>query len=180
VKKLGAGMAFDYKEKSVVEDVVGAFEGKDCAGALAIGAGSVDRCIDVVARCKGNKFVSMVSLPVSVQPNEVHGLIAWASLVFALVTGSLRAWWKCKTKGVKNKFIFGSDLADNEIGEAVWVNFLGEAMKQGEFVPSPEPVIVPGKGLGKIQEGFEMQKKEFLRRKSPCRYDWMSKLRLEL
>jgi hypothetical protein len=26
-------------------------------------------------------------------------------------------------------------------------------------VPSPEPVIVPGNGLGKIQEVFELQKK---------------------
>ena len=29
---------------------------------------------------------------------------------------------------MKTKFIFGSDLADNEVGEAVWVDFLGEAM----------------------------------------------------
>lgn len=61
---------------------------------------------------------------------------------------------------MNSKFIFGSDLADNEAGEAVWVDFLGEAMKQAKFVPSPEPLIVPGKGLVKIQEGFEMQKKE--------------------
>jgi len=33
--------------------------------------------------------VSMVSLPVSVQPDEVRGIIAWASLVFALVTEGL-------------------------------------------------------------------------------------------
>ena len=29
----------------------------------------------------------------------------------------------------------------------MWVDFLGEAMKQTKFVPSPEPVIVPEKGL---------------------------------
>ena len=31
-------------------------------------------------------------------------------------------------------------------------------MKQGKFVPGPEPLVVPGKGLAKIQEEFEMQK----------------------
>jgi hypothetical protein len=79
---------FDYKEK-IVEDVVGAIEDKDCADALAIDAGSVDRCIDVVARCNGNKFVFMASLPVSVQPDEVRRLVDLVSLVFALITGSV-------------------------------------------------------------------------------------------
>lgn len=164
VKKLGASRTFDYKERNVVDDIVGAFEGKDCAGALAIGDGSVGKCVDVAARCKGNKFVSMASLPIQVD-GLPDGLGAWVSLVFAFVTANLRLWWRCKTKGVKTKFIFGSDLADNEVGKAVWVDFLGEAMKQGKFVPSPEPLVVPGKGLEKIQEAFEMQKKGVSARK---------------
>ena len=75
VKKLGANEAFDYKKKNVVEDIVESFGCKDCTGALAIGTGSVDKCIDVVARCKSNKFVSMASPSVSVQPHDIHGLV---------------------------------------------------------------------------------------------------------
>ena len=84
----------------------GAFEGKDCAGALTIGAGSVDRCIDVVARCKGNKFVSMASLPVSVQRDEVRGLIALVSLVFALVSGSCEGVVEAYDQGSEDQVHF--------------------------------------------------------------------------
>jgi len=34
---------------------------------------------------------------------------------------------------VKSKFNFGLDLANNEVEEAVWVNFLDEGSKQREF-----------------------------------------------
>ncbi len=65
VKKLGASQVFDYNSKTVVKDVINAFEGKTIAGALALGKGSAEPCADIVHACNGNKFVSMASPSVS-------------------------------------------------------------------------------------------------------------------
>lgn len=65
VRKLGACEVFDYSAKTVVRDIVKALNGKTIAGALALGKGSADLCLDIVHACKGNKFVSIASPAVS-------------------------------------------------------------------------------------------------------------------
>jgi NADPH:quinone reductase-like Zn-dependent oxidoreductase len=44
VRKLGAAHVFDYRSRTAVEDIVKAIGGGSNAGALAIGAGSIDAC----------------------------------------------------------------------------------------------------------------------------------------
>ena len=124
VKKLGASQAFDYHSESVVTDLVNAFKGKKSAGALAIGDGSADPCIEVVAKSDGKKFVALANPPTGEPPKDV---------------------------GVK--FIFGSDLQNNEVGPAIYVNFLPHALADGSFTAAPEPEVV-GKGLESIQGGM--------------------------
>ena len=65
VKKLGANLAFDYNSKTVVRDVIEALKDKHIAGGLAIGNGSAMACLDIVHGCKGDKFASMASFPIS-------------------------------------------------------------------------------------------------------------------
>jgi NADPH:quinone reductase-like Zn-dependent oxidoreductase len=65
VTSLGASQVFDYNSPAVVQDIVAAFQGRTLAGALAIGTGSAELCVDVVHACAGRKFVSIASTPVS-------------------------------------------------------------------------------------------------------------------
>ncbi len=44
-----------------------------------------------------------------------------------------------------------------EVGKAVWEDFLPQALKSGQFKPSPPPKVV-GKGLEILQSAFDEQK----------------------
>ena len=136
VKKLGADAAFDYNSESVVRDLVEAFKGRKCAGAIAIGsAGALASrdaaafgCVEVVARSEGKKFVAM-----AVRPPE--------NLM----------------EGVETKFIFGSDLKDNEVSKVIYEDFLPKTLEEGTYITAPDPEVV-GKGLEHIQAAFDVLK----------------------
>ena len=64
-QELGAVDVFDYNSATVTQDIVAALAGRTLAGALAIGAGSAESCLEIVHRCSGHKFVSIVTFPVS-------------------------------------------------------------------------------------------------------------------
>lgn len=157
VKKLGASEAFDYNSPTVVRDIIAAFKGKESAGAMSIGGGAAEKCLDILANTKGSKMLAMASYPV--QPADLpSSMIGMIPLAFALARANLNIAWKCRTKGLKTNFVRGGDLEGNEVGPAVYVDFLGDALRLRNFVPAPEPLVV-GKGLDKIQEAFEVQKK---------------------
>ncbi|USP81874.1 GroES-like protein [Curvularia clavata] len=124
VKKLGASQVFDYRSDTVVSDIVKAFQGKKSAGALAIGQETTGICAQIVSQIGGNPFVASANMP----PKELP-------------------------EGVSTKFIFGSDLKDNEVGPAIYNDFIPAGFKDGSFVPSP-PARVIGKGLEAIQGGL--------------------------
>jgi NADPH:quinone reductase-like Zn-dependent oxidoreductase len=48
MKKLGASQVFDYKSKTVIPDITGAFKGKTTAGALTMGTGAAEACLDIL------------------------------------------------------------------------------------------------------------------------------------
>jgi NADPH:quinone reductase-like Zn-dependent oxidoreductase len=137
VKKLGASQVFDYNSETVVEDLIDAFKGKTIVGALAIGnvlaagngAAAAAGCLEVVDKSKGDKFVAMALRVPENLPS-----------------------------GVGAKFIFGSDLKDNEVSTAVYVDFLPKALAEGKYIAAPDPQIV-GRGLEYIQAAFEIHKK---------------------
>lgn len=62
---------------------------------------------------------------------------------------------KSKLNGVGNKFIWGSDVIESEVGEAVYRDFLPEALEQGRYVPAPKPRII-GHGLELVQDGCDV------------------------
>ncbi|RAH66023.1 zinc-binding alcohol dehydrogenase family protein [Aspergillus aculeatinus CBS 121060] len=129
VKSLGASQVFDYRSETVVEDVVAASQGRQSAGAFAVGDGSVELCAKIVAQLEGRKFVSLAVPP----------------------TGPLG-------EGIESKFVFGSDLRHNEVGPAIFEHFLPRALEDGSFRPALKVEVV-GRGLESVQSGLDTLKK---------------------
>lgn len=157
LRKLGAVAVFDYKSPSVVEDIVAAFKDRISVGAMAIGPKSFAYCIDIVSQVQGRKFVAQASvdLPPSGFPQKA---LDWPA--FGLQMGISMMSLKTKTalKRVQTKFIWGSDNMQNEVGKAIYEDFLPQALQDGRFIPSPEPHVI-GKGLEHIQEGMDLNRK---------------------
>ncbi|KAJ4319714.1 hypothetical protein N0V94_003773 [Neodidymelliopsis sp. IMI 364377] len=153
LKSLGASEVFDYNDRTVVEKVVGAMRGKTSAGAIAIGENSAFYCLDILGQCKGDKHIAMATLPIPSQPKR----FATLQIVFHFVTSMVSIFFKSKLRGIKTSFIWGS-VAHSPVGNAVYVDFLPQALAKGVFKPAPEPEVV-GKGLEAIQEAVNIQKK---------------------
>ncbi|MCJ1388761.1 hypothetical protein MMC18_001610 [Xylographa bjoerkii] len=155
VKKLGASQVFDYNSKTVIPDVTRALQGKTVAGAYSVGYGAVEACLDILDKCKGNKFIAMATYPVPQTPPKRFAIL---TTIFSFITGMINIWIKSKTRSIGYKFIFGSTLADNEVGPAIYGDFLSEALAEGTYVAAPDAHVV-GTGLEHIQAAFEVQKK---------------------
>lgn len=155
VKKLGASQAFDYNSKTVVDDLIQAFSGKTTAGALSIGARAAENCLDILDKCIGNKFISMATYPVPQKPPKTFAVLAIAA---SYLSGMANIWVKSKTRGIRTAFIFGFTLLHNEVGKAIYVDYLPQALAQCAYIAAPDPQVV-GKGLEFIQAGFELQRK---------------------
>jgi len=158
-KTLGAGQVFDYNSKTVVADIVAALKGRTLAGALAIGSTSAEACLDVVHRCKGRKFVSMASFPISFDslPKSGSVLPRFLMMTPALAAFGVRLWFKSRGRGIKTNFIFGSSLAFNAVGPMIYAEFLPKALAEGKYLAAPDPLVV-GEGLGRMQAAFDRQR----------------------
>jgi NADPH:quinone reductase-like Zn-dependent oxidoreductase len=166
VKALGAGQAFDYNSKTVVKDIVAALKGKTIAGAVAIGAGSSAPCLEIVHRCKGVRFVSLASFPVNFAglargPGATFGFLAQVPKLVGL---GLALAIRSRLTGVRTKGIYGTTLAHNAVGPAIYETFLPAALAEGRFVAAPPPQVV-GQGLAWLQAAFEVQKRGVSARK---------------
>lgn len=62
------------------------------------------------------------------------------------------------------KFIFGPSIKDNEVGNVIFEDFLPNALKAGNFVPAPEPLVV-GRGLESVQGAVDLLARGCLQRK---------------
>ena len=152
VKRLGASLAFDYNNATVVHDVIEAFKGKTLAGALAVGAGSAEACVDVVDACEGNKFVSMATYPISFE-----GELRRFAMVRGFLWSSARMWLKTSSKRIRTKYIFGSSLIHDDICAMIYVDYLPAALATGRFIAAPDPFVI-GSGLEHVQAGLDVQR----------------------
>ncbi len=159
VKKLGASRVFDYNSKTVVKDVIEAFQGKTLAGALAIGERSAEACVDIVSVCSGTKFVSAASTSVSFNALPPHsGLGAMLPLFLRIAASSVRLQVKCRARNIRTKFIIGDTLMNNEVGKLIYEDFLPQALAEGRYYAAPEPSVI-GAGLDCLQAGLDVQRK---------------------
>jgi NADPH:quinone reductase-like Zn-dependent oxidoreductase len=163
VRALGASRVFDYNSETVVRDIVAALNGKTIAGAIAIGTGSTAPCFDIVRACKGDKFVSTASSPISLDALPERGGLT-PSMMFTFVSSGIAMAIKARMSGIRTKFIFGDTLADNEVGPMLYVDFLPKALALGSYLAAPEPLVV-GHGLELIQPAFDAQIKGVSARK---------------
>lgn len=156
VKKLGASHAFHYRSPTAVADIIALLKGKKSAGAIAIGEGSMEACIDIVAASSGRKFIAQASVPMPAQiPPQGMAL---ASFITSFLWFNVSTFVKCKVKGIGCKFIWGDDLMANEVGSAIYEHFLPEALAAEKYVAAPEPYVV-GTGLEHVQEALDAVKK---------------------
>ncbi|OJJ50607.1 hypothetical protein ASPZODRAFT_126499 [Penicilliopsis zonata CBS 506.65] len=161
VRKLGASQVFDYRSRTVVADIIQAFKGKIAAGALSVGHGAADACMAVLAHCEGNRFVAMATYPVPSPPPKVLPL---PRTIFTYMSWILINTIKSKFTGVRYKFIFGSTLAFNEVGKAMFQDFLPDALAKGKYIAAPDPMVI-GKGLDQIQAALDLHRKGVSARK---------------
>lgn len=127
VEALGASQVFDRNDSSVVEAVTAALRGTDFAGALHA-TGNMAQCFAVVSQSEGRRFVST-----TLTAPEAH------------------------PANVETKQIFATTLKDNEVSQAVYVDFLPAALAARTYRPAP-PARVVGHGLQALQQAFEIQK----------------------
>ena len=158
LKSLGAAQVFDYHKETLVKDIIAALEGKTCAGALAIATGSVGHCFDIVGRSKGDKFVAVAAGPISLTDVVSGGRFVMLRLLPKMLISTLSNARKARRRGVASKFIWGGSPADNEVGRAIFADFLPSALADGRYIAAP-PAEVVGAGLDAIETGFEVQKK---------------------
>ncbi len=159
VKKLGASQAFDYNSETVVKELIKAFSGKFCAGALAIGVGSGAPCVDVIHASRGAKFVSLASPPISFDDAPVPRTISWLiPTMMRMISANVSFMTTTTIRGIKTKFIFGTSLMDNEVGKIIYEDFLPNALAHRRYLCAPDPLVV-GNGLDCILKGIEIQKK---------------------
>ena len=151
-KKLGASQVFDYHSETVVDDLIHAFEGKTAAGAFTIGNGGAEASIEVLSKSKGEKFISMATYPF-LYPKPQRFATAQVTLNYMSweVSHSIR----CRLQGIRSKFIWATNIAFNEVGKAMYEDYLPEALAKGTFVASPEPLVV-GRGLEHVQTAFDL------------------------
>ncbi|KAJ2956359.1 hypothetical protein NQZ79_g7779 [Umbelopsis isabellina] len=133
VKSLGASQAFDYKDEDVVKKIVTALKDKQVAGAIAIGMNSLEPCAHILNRTNGSKFLADIMSPTLTKPLP-------------------------EELGITSKFVMGSDVRKNEVGEAVYGDFLEKALEYGKYIAAPDAEIV-GHGLEQIQDAYEVLKK---------------------
>ncbi|KAL1653066.1 hypothetical protein SLS61_004312 [Didymella pomorum] len=153
LKSLGATQAFDYKDPRVIDKIVDAMQGKLLAGAMAIGDNSTFRCLDVLGRCQGDKRLAMATFPIPSQPKR----FATLQIIYYAATSMISIMAKSKLRGIKTSIIWGS-VAHSPVADVVYRNFLPEALANGQFRATPEPLVV-GEGLETIQEALNVQKK---------------------
>lgn len=153
-KSLGAAAAFDYRDPAAaVSEIVQFCRGKKVVGALSMGGDAGRGCVKVLRqlpKASGTRrFLSRVSYPTP--QNKDAGLFAriWCMLSF-----SVWLWFQSVRHGIESNVVVGTTLEGNEVGKAIYEDFLPRALATGRFVAAPKPEVV-GKGLEFVQTALD-------------------------
>jgi NADPH:quinone reductase-like Zn-dependent oxidoreductase len=130
VKRLGASHVVDYKSPTVVSDLLDITKGKLVAGVFdAIGGEEAWLpALEFIQRSAGNKILA----------TTINGCP--------------------EVEGVAVRKVLAPSIRDNNIGKAIYEDFLPKALVAGSFVPAPEPKVV-GNGLESVQRAVDIQSK---------------------
>jgi NADPH:quinone reductase-like Zn-dependent oxidoreductase len=151
LKSLGAKHVFDHSSAPVVEDIVKTLKGSDFVGAYdAISLPeTLKPTAEIVHQLGGGKIATVLAAPSEGLPSDVtvvggkeKFLLVSVYLLMILLTVS------SVTIAVEQP----------EVGDAVWRKYVPEALKEGQLLPKPDPILIKG-GLQNIQEGLDTLKK---------------------
>ena len=160
VTQLGASQVLDYASPTIVPELIAAFAGRTLAGAVAIGTGSAEACVDVVRGCTGRRFVAIASTPVSfaglTHPNRSR--LDLPRLMGQLIRATALLQAKARLHRVTTKFIVGTTLKTNDVSKAVYQDFLPAALADGRYQAAPPPYVV-GHDLDDVQPALDLQRK---------------------
>lgn len=127
VRKLGASTVLDYRSETVLKDLIAALQGKELTGVYDTihTGGALQNCLAVLDKLQKR----VVVVTVWPAPEELK-------------------------KDVEIKFVYAISIKDNEVGGAVYNDYLPQALAEGKFVAAPAPRVV-GKGLEAVQTGID-------------------------
>lgn len=132
VRQLGAQEVFDYRARDVVAQIVAALRDHELAGTYAIGAGSLARGVAIARRSQGSGLVA------SAYPTPVTAVRRLAA----------------RPSGVRVSAVWGGTPARNEVGPAVFSQFLPAALADERYRAAPAAEVV-GTGLSAVPEALE-------------------------
>ncbi|MFJ4655160.1 zinc-binding alcohol dehydrogenase family protein [Nocardia sp. NPDC088792] len=160
VKSLGASAVYDYNGSAVVAEVTAAFEGRKLAGAIAFGPTSARSCVQIAGACRGNRFVALATPPVSFDhlADPDRSRFAVPRLILRLITSNVALQFSSRLHGIRTKYIFGTTLKANDVGTAIYRDFLPAALADGRYLAVPKP-FVAGHGIADIQSAMDIQRK---------------------
>ncbi|KAL2843004.1 chaperonin 10-like protein [Aspergillus pseudodeflectus] len=160
VKDLGARYVFDYNSATLAEDILRALEDDELVGAYAIGDGAVEACTAVMQRHDTHLTRKRIALAGGTnQSNRLTTFAGRAMFLAGMIGGMLTSTVRRLRTGVEVKFILVDGLVDpDSVVARVYKDFLPQALEQRQFVPAPPPQVV-GKGLDKIQDALDLQRK---------------------
>jgi NADPH:quinone reductase-like Zn-dependent oxidoreductase len=161
VKGLGATHVYDYRDPEVVDKLVAVIAGRTVAGAVAIGLGSTEACIRLLART-GESRLALLSTPVSLAEvadvSTGRRLVPNALPTFArLGLATARSLLAARQAKVVARFVWGSSLRDDDLGERLWGEIVPRGLADGSLRAVPE-ALVAGEGLGAIQGAVDRQR----------------------
>ncbi|KAJ6567072.1 zinc-binding oxidoreductase CipB [Mycena capillaripes] len=136
LREIGAEYVFDYTSATVVDDIVAALAGKgEMAGVFcAIGSPAVlAQCAAVIGRLEGRKHVG------TVRPPGFPPLDGWP-------------------EGIEVSDCASTHIVKNEVGRAIWGEWLEGALADGSMKCRPHYEVV-GKGLEGVQGGLDVMSK---------------------
>jgi NADPH:quinone reductase-like Zn-dependent oxidoreductase len=160
VKNLGARYVFDYNSTTLAEDILRAIKDHELLGAYAIGDGAVEACTAVMQRHDAKLTRKRIALAGGTnQSDRLTTFTGRAMFLAAMIGGIFTSIARRLRTGVEVKFILVDGLVDpDSVVSRIYKDFLPQALEQRQFVPAPPPQVV-GKGLDKIQEALDLQRK---------------------
>lgn len=141
---LGAQIVVDYHARDATDQIIRHLAGRRLAGTLAIARGSLPQAIAVNASMAvwGSKKVA------SAHPTPGTRLRALMA----------------RRRGIQVSAIWGGNPKDNEVGPAIWNDFLPTALAEGRYQAAPPPLVtghtlsaIPG-ALAQLRAGVSAQK----------------------
>ncbi|MEW1708487.1 zinc-binding alcohol dehydrogenase family protein [Microbacterium sp. NPDC089190] len=158
VSALGAEAVVDHGSPSAVADMVAAVGGRPVAGAVALGAGSTDACLDVLSRTGGTRL-AMASTPVSLDSlaGGRHLFPAMLPVFTRIGLATVRSSLRARRLGIHAGFVWGNSLRDDEMGPRLWRETVPRMLADGSLRPAPSPLVV-GDGLEAVQGALDRQR----------------------